>query len=65
MYSFYITGSFVRYDLCEEKKFMKIEGEIVTTLTKIDPKLYGKFTKIENGKFVLCVKLKKDLYGNL
>ena len=44
---------------------MKIKGKMVKILEKLDPKLYSKYKKIENGKSVLYVKLKKALYGTI
>jgi hypothetical protein len=48
-----------------EETHMKLEGEMVEILERIDPNLYSKYKKMENGRSVLYVKLKKALYGTL
>ena len=44
---------------------LRLEGKMVNILTKIDPKLYSKYTSTENGREIMYVKLKKALYGTL
>ena len=44
---------------------MKVEGKMVNILTRIDPKLYTKYTVEEKGKLVIYVKLRKSLYGTI
>jgi hypothetical protein len=44
---------------------VKFEGEIAEMLVKLDPKLYRKYVKDENGKTVLHVELLKALCGTL
>ena len=44
---------------------MKPEGKMSELLTKLDPKLYQKYVTNKEGRTVLCVELKKSLYGTL
>ena len=60
-----IPGAFMQSDMEGEVTHMKLEGEMVKILERIDPKLYSKYKKVENGRSVLYVKLKKALYGTL
>ena len=60
-----IPGAFMQSDLEGEDMHMKLEGGMVQILERIDPNLYSKYKKSENGKTVLYVKLKKALYGTL
>ena len=41
---------------------MTLEGKMVQILTRIDPKLYKKYTVTENGRSVTYGKLRKALY---
>jgi hypothetical protein len=59
-----IPGAFMQADI-DEVVHVKFEGEIAEMLVKMDPKLYRKFVKDENGKSVLYVELLKALYGTL
>eukprot|EP00957_Ditylum_brightwellii_P179825 13698387-Ditylum_brightwellii.AAC.1 len=44
---------------------MKIEGSMAELLVKIDPKMYRKYLRTENGKSVLYVRLQKALYNTM
>ena len=59
-----IPGAFMQADI-DEVVHVKFEGEIAEMLVKLDPKLYRKFVRDENGKTVLYVELLKALYGTL
>jgi hypothetical protein len=59
-----ILGAFMQADI-DEVVHVKFEGEIAEMLVKMDPKLYRKYVKDENGKSVLYVELLKALYGTL
>jgi hypothetical protein len=59
-----IPGAFMQANI-EEVVHVKFEGEIAEMLVKMDPKLYRKYVKDENGKTVLYVELLKALYGTL
>ena len=55
-------NAFMQVDM-DETVHMKLEGKIAELLMKIDPDLYQPYVLTENGKTVLYVELKKDLYG--
>jgi hypothetical protein len=59
-----IPGAFMQADI-DEIVHVKFEGEIAEMLVKLDPKLYRKYVRDENGKTVLYVELLKALYGTL
>jgi hypothetical protein len=59
-----IPGAFMQADI-DEVVHVKFEGEIAEMLVKLDPKLYRKYVRDENGKSVLYVELLKALYGTL
>jgi hypothetical protein len=59
-----IPGAFMQADI-DELVHVKFEGKIAEMLVRIDPKLYRKYVKNENGKTVLYVELRKALYGTL
>ncbi len=59
-----ISGAFMQADI-DELVHVKFEGEIAEMLVKMDPKLYRKYVKDENGKTVLYVELLKALYGTM
>jgi hypothetical protein len=59
-----IPGAFMQADI-DEVVHVKFEGEIAEMLVKLDPKLYRKYVRDENGKTVLYVELLKALYGTL
>jgi hypothetical protein len=59
-----IPGAFMQADI-DEVVHVKFEGEMAEMLVKLDPKLYRKYVKNENGKSVLYVELLKALYGTL
>ena len=59
-----IPGAFMQADI-DEVVHVKFEGEIAEMLVKLDPALYRKYIKDENGKTVLCVELLKALCGTL
>ena len=50
-----IPGAFMQSDMEGEDTHMKLEGEMVKILERIDPTLYSKYKKVENGKTVLYV----------
>ena len=39
---------------------MKLEGKMVSILTKLDRKLYKKYIRHKKGRFVMYVKVKKN-----
>jgi hypothetical protein len=59
-----IPGAFMQEDI-DKVVYVKFEGEIAKMLVRMDPKLYQKYVKDENGKVVLYVELLKALYGTL
>jgi hypothetical protein len=59
-----IPGTFVQADI-DEVVHVIFEGEIAEMLIRMDPKLYLKYVRDENGKAVLYVELLKALYGTL
>jgi hypothetical protein len=59
-----IPGAFMQADI-DEVVHVKFEGEIAEMLVRMDPALYRKYVKDENGKTVLYVELLKALYGTL
>jgi hypothetical protein len=59
-----ITGAFMQADI-DEVVHVIFEGEIAKMLVRMDPKLYQKYVRDENGKTVLYVELLKALYGTL
>ena len=59
-----IPGAFMQSDM-KGKVVMKLEGVMAEVIKRIDPKLYSKYTKHENGKDVIYVILTKALYGTL
>ena len=59
-----IPGAFMQADI-DEVIHVKFEGEIAEILVRMDPKLYRKYVKDENGKTVLYMELLKALYGTL
>jgi hypothetical protein len=59
-----IPGAFMQADM-DEVLHMKLEGPLAMLLTRVDPKLYKKYTTMENGKPVIYVQLMKALYGTL
>jgi hypothetical protein len=60
----HIPGAFMQADI-DEVVHVKFEGAFAEMLVKMDPKLYRKYVKDENGKSVLYTKLLKALYGTL
>jgi hypothetical protein len=59
-----IPGAFMHADM-DETVHIKLVGKMAELLVLVDPKLYRKYVKIENGKPVLYAKLRKALYGTL
>jgi hypothetical protein len=55
-----IPGAFMQADM-EDTVHMKMEGKMAELLVRIDPKLYRKYVRMESGKMVLYVELKKAL----
>eukprot|EP00957_Ditylum_brightwellii_P015474 1164817-Ditylum_brightwellii.AAC.1 len=49
----------------DEVVHMKLEGTMAELLVKLDPAMYRKYIRTENGRSVLYVELKKALYGTL
>ena len=60
-----IPGAFMQADMGDEIVHMKLEGTMAQLLVKLDPKLYKKYVRHENGHPVLYVQLTKALYGTL
>ena len=52
-----IPGTFMQSDMEGPDTYMKLECKTVHILSKIDPKLYTKFIRKENGRSVMYVKL--------
>jgi hypothetical protein len=59
-----ILGAFMQADI-DKVVHVRFEGEISEMLVRMDPKLYRKYVRDENGKSVLYVELLKALYGTL
>jgi hypothetical protein len=59
-----IPGAFVQADI-DEVVHVRFRGEIAEMLVRMDPKLYRKYVRDENGKSVLYVELLKAIYGTL
>jgi hypothetical protein len=59
-----ISGAFMQANI-DEVVHVKFEGKIAEMLVKLDPQLFRKYVKDENGKSVLYVELLKALYGTL
>ena len=60
-----ITREFMQADMEVETVHIKMEGKMVKIMTKLDPKMYCKYTTTEKRIPVLYVDLKKSLYGPL
>ena len=48
-----IPGAFMQSDMEGKDTYIKLQGKMVDILTNIDPNLYHKFKKFENGKTVM------------
>jgi hypothetical protein len=59
-----ILGAFIQADI-DEVVHVRFEGEIAEMLVVMDPKLYRKYIRDENGKAVLYFELLKALCGTL
>jgi hypothetical protein len=59
-----ILGAFMQADM-DETVHVKLEGKMAELLVMIDPKLYCKHIRIERGKHILYVELRKALYSTL
>jgi hypothetical protein len=59
-----IPGAFMQADM-DEVVHLRLEGTMAKLITKLDPELYTKYTKIENGKPVLYLLMLKALYGTI
>jgi len=59
-----IPGTFMHADV-DELIFVKLEGALAELLVHVDPKKYGPYLVVENGKKVMYVELRKALYGTL
>jgi hypothetical protein len=57
-----IPGAFMQAEM-DDLVHMRLEGKMTELLVRIDPKLYWKYIRLESGKTVLYVELKKALYG--
>ena len=59
-----IPGAFMQADM-DDKVHMRLEGKMAELLVRCEPKLYRKYIRVEGGKTVLYVELRKALYGTL
>ena len=59
-----IPGAFMQADV-DELIHVRFSGPLAHLLTKVDPKLYGRYVAYERGKPVIYLKLRKALYGTL
>ena len=59
-----LPGAFMQADM-DDLVHMRLEGKMAELLVRCDPKLYRKYVRIEGGKSVLYVELRKALYGTL
>ena len=59
-----IPGAFMQANM-DDVVHIKLEGKMAELLVRIDPKMYRKHVRMENGRQVLYVELKKALYGTL
>jgi hypothetical protein len=55
-----ITGAFMQEDI-DKVVHVRFEGEIAEILVRMDPKLYRKYVRDENGNAVLYGELLKAL----
>ena len=60
-----IPGAFMQADMEGDTVHMKLEEKMAELLTKLEPKIYRKNMTNKKGRTVLCVELKKSLYGPL
>ena len=60
----YIPGAFMQADQ-DETIHVKLQGTMAELFSKLDPTLYRKYIRVDNGKSVLHVELLKALYGTL
>ena len=60
-----IPGEFMQSDIEGETVLTKMEGKMVYILTKLDPKLYHKYSTTEKVRPVLYVEFKKALYSTI
>ena len=44
---------------------VKFEGRLAEMFVKINPQMYRKYIRDENGKTIMYVQLKKALYGTM
>ena len=44
---------------------MVVRGRLVELMAQVNPKIYRKYVRVENGQKVLYVQLHKFLYGKL
>jgi hypothetical protein len=60
-----IPGAFMQTDV-DEVMHVRLEGPLASLLAKVDPNLYKKYLEHDKkGKPIMCVKLKKALWGTL
>jgi hypothetical protein len=60
-----IPGAFMQTNV-DEVMYVHLEGPLASLLAKVDPNLYEKCLECDKkGKPIMCVKLKKALYGTL
>ena len=59
-----IPGSLLTSDT-DEIVHMMLRGRLSELTAQLYPSIYQKYVRVENGKTVLYVQLKNDLYGTL
>ena len=59
-----IPGSVLITDM-DEIVHMMIRGRISELMARLNPSIYQKYLRVENGQKVLYVQLKNDMYGTL
>ena len=60
-----IPGAFLHADMEGDDVHVKFEGRLAEMLVKINPQMYRKYIRDENGKTIMYVQLKKALYGTM
>ena len=59
-----IPGSSIIADM-DDIVHMVLSGRISELLSGLNPSIYRKYVRVENGQKVLYIQLKKDMYGTL
>ena len=59
-----IPGSFLTADMYDIVH-MLLRGRISELMAQLNPSIYQKYVRVENGQNVLYVQLKKAMYGTL